>query len=218
MRVSAETHTQLLHRNSVAPINLTRKLRVSEQSNAKADLVVRAQRGDATAYGQLYQHYHPYICKIVNEEVADRDVRHDIVQTVFERGWSKLDTLRDPKAFKAWMAQLARRQIIDHYRRSSRTVATDFNDPAEGHDIADDDWSSHDWAAMRELAEALRVGIDGLSKRDATVLELATSFGFNSQEIAAALDIDTSHARVLLHRARKRLSAALVSNYDDALT
>ena len=178
-------------------------------------LVLRAQQGDATAYGQLYEQYHPYIRKILHDDVRDPEARNDLLQAAFERGWTKIGSLRDPKAFKAWLAQLTRRLIVDHYRVASRTVATDFTDPEEDFDLVADDWSAHDWAAMRELASALQVGIDGLSHRDATVLELATSFGFTSQEIAAALDIDVSHARVLLHRARRRLSKELVATYEE---
>lgn len=177
-------------------------------------LVEQAQRGDATAYGALYERYHPYIRRILNDDVSDVEARHDLLQTVFERGWTKLDTLRNPDAFKAWIAQLARRLVIDHYRGSSRTVVTDFTDPDKGFDLESGDWSAHDWAAMRELASALQIAIDGLSARDATVLDLATSFGFTSHEIAAALDIDVGHARVLLHRARRRLSRELVATYD----
>lgn len=188
----------------------------TRSSETDRRLVEQAQAGDARAYGRLYERYHPYIRKILNDDVSDAEARNDLLQTVFERGWTKLDTLRNPDAFKAWLAQLARRLVIDHYRASSRTVVTDFTDPDESFDLESGDWSAHDWAAMRELAGALQIGIDGLSARDATVLELATSFGFTSQEIAAALDIDVGHARVLLHRARRRLSKELVATYEDA--
>jgi len=179
------------------------------------DLVIRAQAGDATSYGQLYERYHPYIRKILNDDVGQAEARDDILQTVFEKGWTKIASLRNPDAFRPWIAQLARRLIVDHYRASSRTVATDFTDPEESRDLVSDEWSADDWVSMRELASTLQVGIDGLSGRDATVLELATSFGFTSQEIAAALDIDVSHARVLLHRARRRLSRELVASYQE---
>jgi len=216
--ISAETHTNRQYSDKYGGSREQRKQRVSRPAAPTADeeLVVQAQQGDATAYGLLYERYHPYIRKILSDDVHDVEARNDLLQSVFERGWSKIGMLRDPKAFKAWIAQLARRLVIDHYRSSSRTVATDFTDPDEEFDLASDDWSAHDWAAMNELAGALQIGINGLSSRDATVLELATSFGFTSQEIAAALYIDVSHARVLLHRARRRLSRELVASYGNA--
>ena len=217
MSISAETHTIEHLSDAYGGSLLPRKRRVTRPKvrTRDEDLVLQAQQGDATAYSQLYERYHPYIRKILSDDVSDVEARNDILQSVFERGWSKITMLRDPKAFKAWIAQLARRLVIDHYRSSSRSVPTDFTDPDEMFELAADDWSAHDWAAMHELASALQIGINGLSSRDATVLELATSFGFTSQEIAAALDIDVSHARVLLHRARRRLSKELVASYQD---
>ena len=216
MSISAETHTHHDYSDTQGGSHGRRRQRVTRPASLTSDdqLVMKAQQGDATSYGLLYERYHPYIRKILSDDVHDVEARNDLLQSVFERGWSKIGMLRDPKAFKAWIAQLARRLVIDHYRSSSRTVATDFTNPDEEYDLASDDWSAHDWAAMRELATELQIGIDGLSSRDAAVLELATSFGFTSQEIAAALDVDVSHARVLLHRARRRLSRELVASYE----
>lgn len=217
MSISAETHTHVQLIDAHGSLHGPTRQRVTRSRSTASDrqLVLQAQEGDATAYGRLYERYHPYIRKILNDDVGDAEARNDLLQTVFEKGWSKLDTLRNPDAFKAWLAQLARRLVIDHYRSASRTVVTDFTDPDESFDLDSGDWTAHDWAAMRELASALQIGIDGLSIRDATVLELATSFGFTSQEIAAALDIDVGHARVLLHRARRRLSKELVATYEE---
>lgn len=172
-------------------------------------LVERASAGDAAAYAELYRANHRYIARIVADGLADADARNDICQAVFEQAWVKLGTLRDPAAFRPWIAQIARRMIIDHHRRSSRAVVTDFSATDESAEPRADDWSAHDWAAMRELAAAIDVAIEGLSPRDVTVLELATTFGFGAAEIAAALDVNAGHARVLLHRARQRLGAAL---------
>lgn len=174
-------------------------------------LVERAAAGDAGAYADLYRTHHRYIARIVADGLADADARNDVCQAVFEQAWVKLDTLRDPAAFRPWIAQIARRMIIDHHRRSSRLVATDFTSPEEAVEPVADDWSAHDWAAMRELAEAVDLAIEGLNRRDVTVLELATTFGFGAAEIAAALDVTPGHARVLLHRARQRLSSGLAA-------
>lgn len=173
------------------------------------ELVERAQGGDASAYADLYRSHHRYVGRIVAEGMADADARNDVSQAVFEQAWVKLDTLRDPGAFRPWIAQITRRMIVDHHRKSSRAVVTDFTDTDEWAEPVANDWSAHDWAAMRELASAVNLAVTGLSERDVTVLDLATTFGFGAAEIAAALDINPGHARVLLHRARQRLSAEL---------
>lgn len=171
-------------------------------------LVEQAAGGDARAFAALYERYQPYVAKIVTSDVRDASVWGDLEQGVFERAWTKLGDLRDPGSFRPWLAQITRRLIVDHHRAAARTICTDFTDGE--HDIDAEDWTPHDWATVGELADTLKVAIDGLSPRDATVIELATTFGFTASEIAAALDVETGHARVLLHRARGRLSKALV--------
>lgn len=172
-------------------------------------VVTAAAGGDARAFATLYRRYQPYVAKIVTSDVRDSSAWADLEQAVFERAWTKLEALRDPSAFRPWLAQITRRLIVDHHRQTARTICTDFTD--EQYDMDSAEWSAHDWSTVRELADTLRIAIDGLSPRDATVIELASSFGFNASEIAAALDVEQGHARVLLHRARARLSRELLS-------
>lgn len=171
--------------------------------------MVAAQQGDGEAYAELYRTHHRYVGRIVAEGMADADARNDVSQAVFEQAWVKIDSLREPGSFRPWIAQITRRMIIDHHRKSSRSVVTDFTDTDETMEPVADDWTAHEWASMRELAAAVNLAVTGLSERDVTVLELATNFGFGAAEIAAALDVKPGHARVLLHRARQRLSAEL---------
>lgn len=224
MSISAETHTHSPSRtvstittSTTSPRNLPRRSAClrrqlaarSQTPSRDEDLVARSQSGDAVAYAQLYERYHPYVGKIVSDDVCDVEARHDISQSVFERGWVKIGDLRSPKAFRPWLAQLARRQIIDHFRSSSRTISTDFSNPSKDFDLASADWSAYDWAAMHELAADIRSALDALPDRDAAVLTLASNRGFSSNEIATTLNIEAGHARVLLHRARRRLGQHL---------
>lgn len=188
----------------------TRGTRPTDRSTKTIiELVERGQRGDAGAYADLYRLHQRYVATIIADGIRDGDARNDVSQAVFEQAWVKIGTLRKPEAFRAWLAQITRRMIVDHHRRASRTVLTDFSAGDESTDVVADDWSAHEWASMRELASAVNVAVAGLSSRDVAVIELASTFGFNANEIAAALDVKPGHARVLLHRARQRLSTEL---------
>lgn len=188
---------------------MTVSTRNASSGDDEQALVEAAAGGDARAFATLYRRYQPYVAKIVTSDVRDASAWADIEQAVFERAWTKLEALRESSAFRPWLAQITRRLIVDHHRQAARTICTDFTD--EQYDMDSAEWSAHDWSTVRELADTLRIAIDGLSPRDATVIELASTFGFNASEIAAALDVDQGHARVLLHRARSRLSRELVN-------
>lgn len=177
-------------------------------------MVKKAADGDVEAFGELYRKHRPYIATVIASRISGLDDQLDIEQETFTRAWTKLSELRNPEAFRAWVAQIARRLTADTHRARSRVVIRDFNDPETGPEPIDDDWTPDDWAALRMLSARLDVGLAGLTSRDATVLTMAANLGFGPTEIAAALGIDAGHARVVLHRARRRLAAAVIETID----
>jgi RNA polymerase sigma-70 factor (ECF subfamily) len=47
------------------------------------------------------------------------------------------------------------------------------------------------------------------------VITLRDVHGYSTEEVCATLDIAAAHQRVLLHRARSRVRAALERHFDD---
>ena len=66
-----------------------------------------------------------------------------------------------------------------------------------------------DFAELAETAARLRSGLARLLPREAVVLTMSVQLGFGPGEIADALGITTGNAKVILHRARKRLRLAI---------
>ena len=62
---------------------------------------------------------------------------------------------------------------------------------------------------LQGLVQRVRGCIAGLSARDATVLALVTDLGYSPAEVADALGISAGAAKVVLHRARRRLRSAI---------
>ncbi len=66
----------------------------------------------------------------------------------------------------------------------------------------------------RETVRQLRDVIAELPALQQAVLGLRDVEGWNAEEVAAALEISTGNARVLLHRARSRLRLALEEYFE----
>lgn len=62
---------------------------------------------------------------------------------------------------------------------------------------------------LNELAALIRTCVGQLSIRDATALTLVTQLGFGPADIATSLDVSPGAAKVILHRARRRLRDTL---------
>jgi RNA polymerase sigma-70 factor (ECF subfamily) len=64
-------------------------------------------------------------------------------------------------------------------------------------------------AELAELSQLVNGLVAGLSRRDATALALVTNLGFSPAEVASALGVSPGAAKVIVHRARRRLQDAL---------
>lgn len=170
-----------------------------------ADLVEAAINGDSQAFDALYRRYHSLVYGIVRADARGTADTDDITQEVFAQAWTRLSSLRDTSLFRSWLTQITRRTIIDHYRHGARRPPLRNDDDLALGALPSPADSPDEIAQLRELARTVEGGINDLSPRDATVVSLAVHFGFGPTDIGEALGITPGNAKVVLHRARKRL-------------
>ena len=164
-------------------------------------LVARLRAGDDRAFREIYLRHEPLVRTIVRARLGAQGDPADAVQDVFATAWTRLGGLRDPACLRPWLAQIARRTAIDHGRRAVRAAALDpallaGPDPRPG---------PEDEALARDLAHRLDRALRDLSPRDATAVALAAA---GPAVVAAALGVSEGNAKVIVHRARRRLRTA----------
>lgn len=121
----------------------------------------------------------------------------DITSETFTIAWRKLDQM--PSNALPWLLGIARNLV-----RAARRQTTH-------HELADVP-AGDDFALIE-----LRAALDGLSEADQEVLTLIAWHGLGAAEAAQVLGCTTATFFVRLHRARRRLQAALSSpNFDRA--
>ena len=180
--------------------------RVVAQTEAPAPghdpaLVVAAQRGDRQAFGLLYERYGAMVHGVLLARVPI-DAVDDLVQDVFLSAFQHLGSLRQPEAFGGWLAAIARRRAVDHYRQTRVTVdATDL--PAVDH------------APRAEALEVLAV-IRSLPDTYRETLMLRLVEGMTGREIADRTGLTPASVRVNLHRGMKQLRERLGETQERA--
>lgn len=178
---------------------------MSERANERV-LVDAARTGDAAAYEELYRRYRPGVARTVTAILRDRDQIDDAVQETFTRALDHLATLRDPERFGQWIRAIARHVATDRLRDRARIhVASDD----ETLDATAAEPGPEELAELAELSRLVGAGLTRLSPRDATAVALVTHFGFTPAELAIALEVSHGAAKVIVHRARRRLRDAL---------
>jgi RNA polymerase sigma-70 factor (ECF subfamily) len=171
-----------------------------------AELVELVRAGHPSAFATLYRAHAPAVYRVARERVPVVEAATDVVQETFARALASLDKLREPDRFRPWILSIARHAAIDD--RRSRSRLTPLGDESAGA-LPSDDRGPEEVAELAELAELLEVCVGDLSPRDATAVYLVTHLGLSPAEVGAALGISPGAAKVVVHRARRRLRDAL---------
>lgn len=189
--------------STIEPIGQT----VAQATDAR--LVVRSHGGDARAFELLHERYRHAVAGVIRSEIRRSADIDDLVQETFTAAWRRLPGLRDPERFRPWLFQIARHLVIDHARAAARRPTLDADDDLALTLTAAPDPGPDVLAELIELASNVRMALDGLSRRDVVAISLVAQFGFAPSEVAEALGISTNNAKVIVHRARRRLAAEM---------
>ena len=136
-----------------------------------------------------------FIAKRVREEV-DID---DILQDVFAKIHAGLGDLKDGEKLEAWLFQVARRAVIDHYRKRRLVeLPEEVAEKASPRDIS------------AEVASWLDPMMSLLTEEDREALRLTDLEGLSQKDLAARLDLSVTGAKSRVQRARVRLKEALL--------
>src|SRR5579885_747102 len=69
----------------------------------------------------IWQEFHDPLRRFILKRVPDEYSAEDILQDVFLKVHTRIETLRDEEKLPSWLYQLTRNAIIDHYRISKPT-------------------------------------------------------------------------------------------------
>jgi RNA polymerase sigma-70 factor (ECF subfamily) len=166
------------------------------QAAEDGSLVRSARAGDESAFARLYDRYGRVVHGVLLARMNREDVE-DLVQDVFLTAWKRLGDLRDPAAFGAWIAAIARNRAADARRRAPELVELPADLPAPG-GASDEAEANAALAAIRELPGAYR---------ETLVLRLVE--GLTGPEIADRTGLTPASVRVNLHRGMNLLRGKL---------
>ena len=117
------------HKRPLRPVgNRSNPPRDEDELDRVRALVELAQRGDADAFGQLYDRYVTSIFRFVHARVGSTQLAEDLTSDTFLRALRSMHTFTwQGKDFGAWLTTIARNLIADHYksRRTQLEMVTD---------------------------------------------------------------------------------------------
>lgn len=183
---------------------------VSAARSTDAQLVERAQRGDARAFDLLMLKYQHKIASLVGRYVREPDEAQDVVQESFVKAYRALARFRGDSQFYTWLYRIAINTAKNHVvARGRRPPDSDVAlEDAEFQDGAGalkelDTPESH--LAGDELEKAVFETIEELPEDLRTALTLREFDGLSYEEIANVMDCPVGTVRSRIFRAREAI-------------
>jgi RNA polymerase sigma-70 factor, ECF subfamily len=203
-------------------------------SYTDADLVALLRAGDEAAMSQLVERWSPAMFRVARSFVDSRQSAEDVVQDAWLGMLSGLATFEGRSSLRTWTFTILVNRARTRGAREARTLpqsplATQTEQGADdwfagpGHE-ATRTWSSIDTTSRwdtapesvllsREILLQLDRALSALPPRQRQVVTMRDVSGMSAEEVCAVLGISAANQRVLLHRARAILRAALGEYY-----
>jgi RNA polymerase sigma-70 factor, ECF subfamily len=207
---------------------------VGDVTYADADLVALLRAGDEAAMSQLVDRWSPAMYRVARSFVNSPQSAEDVVQEAWLGMLSGLATFEGRSSLRTWTFTILVNRARTRGAREARTIpqpplATQPEQGADdwfadlGHEAART-WSSIDttsrWDTVpenvmlsREVLLQLGRALSALPARQRQVVTMRDVCGMSTEEVCTALGISAANQRVLLHRARAILRAALGEYY-----
>ncbi|HEX4363572.1 MAG TPA: sigma-70 family RNA polymerase sigma factor [Solirubrobacteraceae bacterium] len=212
----------------------------SENDDERA-LVAALRRGDETAFVTLVERYGASLVRLARTFVRDRAVAEEVVQETWLAVLNGIDRFEGRSSLRTWIFQILSNRAKTRAVRERRSapfssLASDGEDDAAAVDadrFRDEShrWAGHwaaapsDWSHLpeerllgQETLARVREAIERLPSRQADVIVLRDVEGWPPDEVCAALGISDGNQRILLHRARSKVRAALECYFAEGAT
>lgn len=172
------------------------------------ELIARAQEGDKAAFAALVRAHQDEVYTLARRLVGDPHLAADVSQEALVRAWRALPRFRGEAKFSTWLHRITVNTAWTHKDRVRRASALPLDDYYDLPALP----SPYDPETAGELVELrgrLRDALDRLPEGQRQVVVMKDVHGWSHQEIAAAMDITVTAAKVRLHRARATLAKDL---------
>ena len=178
-------------------------------------LVLRARRGDLTAYDELVRRYQERIYATIYHMTSNHEDANDLAQETFIKGFQALKSFKGDSSFYTWIYRIAVNKTINFLKqRKNRTHMSlndiDFNAENDPDLVAlISDRTPRRDASLSELQEKLNEAMQKLSPVHRLVVTLHDVQGLSHEEIGKIIDCNIGTVRSRLFYARQQLQAYL---------
>lgn len=204
----------------------------------EAVLVKRLRDGDEAAFWTLVETYYGMMMSVALSYVKTRAVAEEVLQDAWLAVLKGLDRFEGRSSLKTWIISIVINIATTRGAREARTIpfasiALESEGAAavepERFRGANDAFPGHWWAYPanwgdrpeeailgRETVQVVTEAIEQLPDAQRVVITMRDVVGCSPEEVCETLELSEGNQRVLLHRARSRVRAAVERHLDAA--
>lgn len=192
--------------------------------------------GDEDAFMALVQRHQAAMVRVAQIYVSRRDLAEEVVQEAWLGALRGLDRFEGRSSLKTWLFRIVTNLAKTRAVREGRTIPfSALSNPASVPEPAveperfrppdDPRWPGHwaskptEWPEHRllesESLSRIQEAIEALPDSQRAVITLRDVEGWSAEEVCNALEVSETNQRVLLHRARSKVRAALERYFDE---
>jgi RNA polymerase sigma-70 factor, ECF subfamily len=211
---------------------LLRRAGPDPTSDPDRALVERLRARDEAAFAELVDRYGATMLRVARMHVRDRQVAEEVVQETWLAVLDGIDRFEGRSSLKTWIFRILTHAAMRGGSRERRSVpfaalaaSEDTGEPSldpsrflpAGHELFAGHWllaparwpTPEEGLLSGETRAVIVAAIEELPRAQRTVIALRDSEGGSSEEVCEALEISAGNQRILLHRARARVRAAI---------
>jgi RNA polymerase sigma-70 factor (ECF subfamily) len=173
---------------------------------------------------QIWKDFSSGVRRFIYNRISNRSNVDDLLQEVFLKIHSKIDSLKDETKMCSWVYQIARNTIIDYYRKHKNKpvdidiihLSDETDDEHFSQQIALEDKilsvidDGNEESVEQEIASSLKEMVKVLPEKYSRALLLVEFEGISQIDLAKRLGISISGAKSRVQRGRQMLKDALM--------
>ena len=149
----------------------------------------------------IWMHLSSDLRRFIRRRVSDDHVADDLLQETFMRVHRNIGTLQEAERLAAWVYQIARNVVHDHYRKGSNPIVA----LSDAENVSDDNDPQDGCRIIPWLDEMIQSLPDGYRQ----AVQLAEIEERSQQDVADRLGLSLSGAKSRIQRGRAMLRDAL---------
>lgn len=157
-------------------------------------------------FSLIYDQYIEKIYRFVYLKVSSEVIAEDLTSKVFLNGWQAYQEGQNIKNPGAFLYQIARNMVVDHYREKAKTKTVSMDNVAEVFDPRTD---IHQKAVLNADIDLIKSAILKLKKDYQDVLIFYYLEDMPAEQISELLGKPAGTVRVMIHRGLEALRGEL---------